>query len=388
MNKSLSAWSVLVLGLLMIALLAGCGGVSANPRPTPTPTPMPTPPGATPTPTPAAPHGTFVYSNSLDSGSLTGYRLNGDGTLTAIPGSPFPANGSLAVSGGFLVSAKGNNVTTFRIDPSSGSLTAAGSATVPGVITVAADAANAYVAGALTPAGTGTGIYGFSLSSTGALNSTAGSPYFFDGGCFFCESPNSLALNNRVLALGGSGFHSVGDFTTYARGAAGVLGKPQSLGTGEQIAVTIQRPTGKFAFAIDGSDSMLSEYSIDATGSPTLVTSIFPGAAFFIDETLDPAGKFLLALDQAGAMHVFTVDQTTGAFSQIGTSESVGNGARAISIDPSGHFLIVAQGTINASPPAANQITVFTFDPATGATKKLQSYPVSTNPSQVAIASL
>ena len=44
MNKSLSAWSAFVLGLLMIAFLAGCGGVSANtPSPTPTPTPTPVP---------------------------------------------------------------------------------------------------------------------------------------------------------------------------------------------------------------------------------------------------------------------------------------------------------------------------------------------------------
>ena len=118
MNKSHSAWSVLVLGLLMIAFLAGCGGVSANtPPPTPTPTPSPSP-NPNPSPTPAAAHGTFVFVNGVEvAGQPTDtYRLNPDGTLTLATGSPFPVSGMLASSGSFLAVASGNTVTSYRVD--------------------------------------------------------------------------------------------------------------------------------------------------------------------------------------------------------------------------------------------------------------------------------
>jgi len=122
MKNFVSAWSVPILALLLILSLAGCGGVSANPNPTPTPIP----PGATPTPTPAAAHGTFVYFGTSAS-NTTGYRLNPDGTLALLPGSPFAINGGLAAAGNFLAVSSGGTVSTFLVDPASGALTKAGS---------------------------------------------------------------------------------------------------------------------------------------------------------------------------------------------------------------------------------------------------------------------
>ena len=127
MNKSLSTWRVLVPGLLMIALLAGCGGVSANtPRPTPTPTPNPSP-----TPTPTAAHGTFAYFSTSASNTV-GYKLNPDGTLVTLPGSPFAVSGNLAAAGGFLAASTPNTVFAYQVDPASGALTQTGSGSVNG----------------------------------------------------------------------------------------------------------------------------------------------------------------------------------------------------------------------------------------------------------------
>jgi 6-phosphogluconolactonase (cycloisomerase 2 family) len=96
---------------------------------------------------------------------------------------------------------------------------------------------------------------------------------------------------------------------------------------------------------------------------------------------VDPTGKFLLALDTTGVVHIFTIG-ANAALSQIGTSESVGSsGTSRIVIDPSGHFVMVVQ----ASP---DQIVVFTFDPASAAMKKLPaSYPVGKLPVRVAVVS-
>src|SRR5437763_202442 len=192
MKNFLSAWSVLILGLSITTFLflAGCGGLNAT-SPAPTPNPF------QPSPTPTSPHGTFVYVNSSANGisKTTGYRLNPDGTLTALAGSPFPIS-VMAVAGSFLAVTDSNGLSTYLIDAATGALTKAGSATVLRPGAVAADANNVYVSGDLQPEGSGTGIYGFSLAPDGALTPLAGSPTFFDGGCFFCDEPAVLAVNN------------------------------------------------------------------------------------------------------------------------------------------------------------------------------------------------
>jgi Lactonase, 7-bladed beta-propeller len=383
MWSRVSACALFVLGLILILSFVGCGSVGSHSAASPTPTP----PGATPSPTPApAAHGTFVYVNDSGSGGTrtNGYRLNADGTLTALAGSPFPVTGEMASAGNFLVFASGNSVSSYQIDAAGGGLTKVGSGTLSQAIAVAADASNVYIAGNLTPAGSGTGIYGFALAGNGALTALAGSPFFFAGGCFFCDVPLALQLNNSFLIQGGVGFHGVGDFTVYPRTAGGVLGKAQILGADAEDRVAIQHPTGNFAYALDLSDGSLTEFTISAGGKPTGGTPIFTSGG---DIAVDSTGRFLLEADITGVVNVFSIDPASGAFSQVGTSEAAGNGAFGISMDPSGRFVIVSQSSSTTNLPGAmNQITVFTFDPATGGIKKMNSYPQS--PGHVVIASL
>jgi hypothetical protein len=379
MNKSVSAWSVLVLGLLMIAFLAGCGGVSANtPRPTPTPTPMPTPPGATPTPTPAA-HGTFVFVNGVEvpSQPTDTYRLNPDGTLTLATGSPFPISGMLASSGSFLAVASGNSVTSYRVDATTGVPTAAGNAQVNSSQAVAADAHDIYVAG-LSANNANWVIYGFSIGGIGLLTPLPGSPFQLIGACELCSQPVSIGLNNSFVIVGTSGFHGAGGILVLPRAANGTLGAPQPGGISESGAVAIQ-PNGNSAFSIDGTLGAIDSWALDAAGHPTAGSGVPPSTLVFIDEVVDPTGTYLLALDNSGVVHILTIG-ANAALSQIGTSESVGGGDR-IAIDPSGHFVIVTQ----ASP---DQLLVCTFDPASAAMKKLPgTYPVGKLPVRIAIVS-
>src|SRR5947209_3161050 len=286
MKRFITAWNIFVLGTFFITFLAGCGGVSANtPRPTPTPTPnpSPTPPGATPTPTPAA-HGTFVYFSTSASNTV-GYRLNPDGTLVPLAGSPFPVSGGLAAAGNFLAASSGSTVSTFQVDPATGALSPAGSGSANGAGSIVADARNVYVTGNI-PANNSTGIYGFAISGTGALTALPGSPYTFTSACDLCDVPFSLALNNNVLIQGGTGFHGVGDFTTYSRGANGVLRKAQILGTDAEERVAIQHPAGSFSYALNTDDSSLSEFTIGASGNATPGSGLFTGSGQ--DMVIDP----------------------------------------------------------------------------------------------------
>jgi 6-phosphogluconolactonase (cycloisomerase 2 family) len=268
------------------------------------------------------------------------------------------------------------------VDSSSGALTNTGSATVVQASGIAADARNVYVSGSI-PASTSTGIYGFALAANGALTPLTGSPYVFTQACDFCDVPFALSLNNNFLIQGGVGFHGVGDFTVYPRGGGGVLGKAQILGTDAEESVTIQRPAGKFAYALNTDDFSLNGYTIDATGKAS------PGMQMFIDRdqnnTIDKTHQFLLLVDNTGVVHVFAIDPSNGNFSQIGTSEAAGSNPGEMAMDPSGHFIFVPQAANPNFAGSTNQITVFTFDPTTGAVKKVQSYPQSGPPGGVAV---
>src|ERR1051325_6625821 len=228
MSKSLCAWSGLVLGLVIIAFLAGCGGVSAN-TPTPTPTPVPTPspspnPSPTPTPTPAA-HGTFVFVNGVEAPSqpTDTYRLNPDGTLTLATGSPFPVSGMLASSGSFLAVASGNSVTSYRVDATTEVPTAAGNAQVNSSQAVAADAHDIYVAG-LSGDGAHWVLYGFSIGGAGLLTPLVGSPFKLAGTCELCATPVSIGLNNSFVVVGLSGFEGAGGILGLHGAATGTWG--------------------------------------------------------------------------------------------------------------------------------------------------------------------
>jgi len=225
------------------------------------------------------------------------------------------------------------------------------------------------VAGSI-PANNSTGIYGFALAANGALTSLPGSPYTFTGACDLCDVPFALTLNNNVLIQGGTGFHGVGDFTTYARGAGGVLGKAQIMGTDAEERVAIQHPTGNFAYALDTTNAILNQFTISPGGQPT-PTGVLTPAGLPQDLIVDTTGKFVLSVDNAGVVHVFAIASTTGNLSEIGKSDSGGSSAGGIAMDPGGHFVFVS---------TTNQITVFTFDPMTGAMKKLQSYPQPNSP--------
>lgn len=140
------------------------------------------------------PGGKFLYatissSYSGPSNSVFAYSLNAlDGSLTAIPGSPFtagenPVSAAVDASGRFLFvannanSASGNSVSSFSIDHSTGALTAVpGSpfATAPFPLAVAADPSGQFVY-----VGTDSdGIMAFSMDqTTGSLTPIDGGPY-------------------------------------------------------------------------------------------------------------------------------------------------------------------------------------------------------------------
>src|SRR5947199_5676499 len=89
--------------VLCLCVLAGCGGSQttvSNPTPSPT-TPPSAPPPSPGTPPPSFPT-EFVYT--ADISTITGFKINSDGTLAPVSGSPFanPGGSFLVRAGNFL----------------------------------------------------------------------------------------------------------------------------------------------------------------------------------------------------------------------------------------------------------------------------------------------
>jgi 6-phosphogluconolactonase (cycloisomerase 2 family) len=378
MKEFNSALSLPILLLALLVLFTGCAGLSANPSANPAPT--------------SAAHGTFVFVSGFDGNAqqTNGFRLSPDGTLTPIPGSPFPIAGDLVVSGSFLIGRGGKGLTSYRVDPGNGRPVPVDSVAIPSAGVMAADAKNVYVNGSTS--NFDSVIYGFRVGPSGALTPLPGAPYMYAQGCggnpdIMCPMPTlgRMALNDTFFAVAEIGFHDSGGLVVISRESSGALQGVHKVGFSDQDRVALPHPGGNIVFSSNSmSTAGLTSYSLDPSGNPTAVTS-FPINSGITDEAVDPTGKFLFGVDGNGAVHVFTLDSATATFGHIGASEPAGDGADLMAIDPSGRFVIVAQSSNLALSAPPDQITVFTFDPVSGAMKKLQSYPVGKFPGRIAI---
>jgi len=154
--------------LLILAMIAACEisprrEVVNNPQISPTPTVSPTPIGSptpivsptpiispTPTPTPTpTPIGMstavpteFLFTADPNAGVILGFRINRDGGLSAVPGSPLVARNSprlVAAVGSNLLVADEKNLTVFAIAKGTGKMTKTDSRALPSISNLTVD---------------------------------------------------------------------------------------------------------------------------------------------------------------------------------------------------------------------------------------------------------
>jgi hypothetical protein len=158
---------------LLLAAVAGCvispRRIVAEATPTPTPTITPTPtPVLTPTPTPVVTASASVPTESSKSGIgaqflfvggaagpgtrslISGFKINQDGSLIPVPGSPFTMNVSvkaIAAMQGTLIVAGEKSLTTFAVDKETGLIQQTDSIKIEAVSNLEADSSqNAILA--------------------------------------------------------------------------------------------------------------------------------------------------------------------------------------------------------------------------------------------------
>lgn len=155
--------------LCVLAILAACGVISprrivinnppsTSPTVSPTPNPFPTPtisptPTATPTPTPGGMSAVvptqFLFTADPAAGVILGFKINRDGGLSAVPGSPFvaPHSPALLVAGGKdLFVANKAGLTAFAVNHETGTIARLDSVAMPSITNLAVDGDGTVIA--------------------------------------------------------------------------------------------------------------------------------------------------------------------------------------------------------------------------------------------------
>jgi len=346
-----------------------------------TPVPgSPFPAGANPTAVTADPTGKFLYEvndkNGAHTNDLFAFAVNpSTGVLTPVPGSPF---------------ASGANTLSVSVDPT-------------GKFLYTADSGGDNSSPALV-----TSISEFSINATtGALTLVSQA-----GSCL----PTSSDLANYVVADPAAGFlFASGPLAGMCSFSISPSGTPRPV-AGSPFAVTLPGqdplfprsvavdPFGKFLYTANYSAmSDVSAFSITSMGTLTQVSgspyTVGPGTVAS-SVLADPLGRFLWVDYFSFAIDCFSIDSNTGALSevpglrlltynaQIALPTAPNSSAIPMAADPSGKFLYVLTQT-PGPPPQNFYISGFAIDP-TAQTLTLVpgsplTLPVNTPPATVTI---
>lgn len=355
-----------------IIISSGCSGMVGNP---------PGAPGQTTA---------FAFVSNSGSGSVSAFAISNSGGLSVVPGSPFTAGAGAefmafdAVHKMLFISNQGaNSLSVFSVNAGTGMLTAVpGSPFTAGArpTSVAVDAAGRFV---FVANQAGNSISVFSIGTNGGLTAVAGSP-------FAASSPFGLAVNPAGTVLYASNFpdssasdlNTVSAFSISSSGAlTTVAGSPfadanSSAGFASVVGI-LADPSGKFLFAADHMAESVVSFNINAANGALSPVAGLPAPATSCGTTchhnplrlaVDPADKFIYWTNvQNGSVSAFTINN-----GNLGFIAETPAGAHpfGLALDPTGHFLYVVN-------KLDNTVSGFSVDSASGTLSQLQGSPVA-----------
>ncbi len=189
---------------------------------------------------------------------------------------------------------------------------------------------------------------GSSKSNSGGSLIGGGSP---GGGSPGGGSPGGTAAPELLYALNvaiGSPNAAISGFTSNSSGQLTPIGQPTNLTTDPNSGPSmVPHPSGKFLFVTSG--LTIATYTVAPNGTLTSASSVpAPEIAYWM--SVDPTGHFLYinqSAGNAGSIITYSIDQNTGALTQVGQPQPMPLGA--LVMDPKGRFLYVVNiGTVQA----------------------------------------
>lgn len=292
-----------------------------------------------------ADHGRYLLAVDAGSNEISVLRIEHDGSLTAVAGSPFASGGvepdSIAVSHGLVyvsnTGAGGSNYTGFILDwrgqlrPIPGSTVTLPDGSGPGDVVLNGD--NTKLVGARV----GTSLIdSFSLDRSGRPHASPGSPYAAQGlGPFGSQfrptDPDQLFVAN---AHNGGGLGTVSAYEYFRNGILSAIGDSPFADFQTAPCWLVVSPDGRYVYALDTGSGYISSYAIARDGSLTLLAntpvSATPGVTG-TDIALSADGHTLyLNMSKVNgvgefAVHGGTVTQLSGSpVPALGSGSTVG----------------------------------------------------------------
>lgn len=260
-----------------------------------------------------------LYACNSVSNSVAAFDIESDGSLTTIPGSPFPTlgnapNGIAINSGGtrlFVANQNSNNVAVFDI-ASNGALTHVLSSpfsVASRPVDLAIDTANSLLFATHNLLGA-VGVY--SIGVGGSLSAIGGSPFASGGGT---RGLDVNAARTRLYAANGSA-NTVSGFSIGGGGTlTAVPSSPFSAGTGP--IETLVHPSLSVLYVANSGSSDISVYSFDGFGTLTAISGspFASGGNGTSGMVIDAAANRLYAINGGAS---FTPSRDVSAFDIAG----------------------------------------------------------------------
>ena len=213
-------------------------------------------------------------------------------------------------------------------------------------------------------------VYAYKVdTSTGALTANG------DVDVSPAVSPIQTAFDPfyRFAYVANSGSHNVSVYTLdTATGALTQVGTPVPTAL-NPISVAAD-PSGRFVYVANQSSANVSAFSLDAsTGSLTPIAAPVPAGSEPFSVAVHPSGQFLYVSSGhptglTNDVHAFSINQTTGELTAVGPPVPAPAIPVHLTVHPTGRFLYVASGI-------SSSVTAFSIDSTNGALTLVNTLP-------------
>ena len=318
----------------------------------------------------------FAYVTNQTDSTISEYTINDStGALTAVSGSPISdPNGPMSIvatpSGAFVYTANfngtANTISEYTVNATTGALTLVSGSPIKAkgtlIPSMAIDPTSTYL---LVVDNTHSDIDVYTINqTTGALtlaSSSTSAPNAFSQGLVF--DPTGV-LTEFISS----------NSVNYYRFNAGALNPLAAFSSANPPIAIASDQSSQYVFVADGNSGntinsytapFLSALSSTATGN---------GPAAVVAE---PSGKFVYVANLFdGTVLAYSLNNTTGALTQIGSAIAAGAGTNSLSVSSDGKYLYAVNG-------GAGTVSIFSIG-TTGALTSKGTATTGTNPSWIA----
>jgi 6-phosphogluconolactonase (cycloisomerase 2 family) len=311
----------------------------------------------------------YAYATNFNEGTVSEYAISPAGATT--PGALTPLTTPTIAAGtkpfsvsveptgqyAYVANYGSANVSEYTIG-TGGQLTPVGAGTVatgrqPNGVTIDPADKHAYVANLQDST-----VSQFSIGNDGVLNPLTPATVSTLPTTTGVTNPSAIAIDptgkyayatnfGDDIPAPPAGASTITQFTVNGDGTLTLNSTPTAVsGSGPNAIVFVVISGAEYAYVVNVGDGTVSQYSIGSTGvltalSPATVTSgtgVATTKPFGL--AVNPAGTYLYVANAGeNTISQFSISQTTGALTQIGTPVTSGNGVSSVTVDATGKYV-------------------------------------------------